>query len=66
MNNPCMTCSLRFESCVGCVKSEAYRRELSDARVKAEAQVLEPVTFTEKIAYAIHRLVHRFLERHNN
>ena len=48
---------------MGCVKSDAYRKELNDARVKAEAQVFEPVTFTEKIAYAIHRLVHRFLHR---
>lgn len=66
MNNPCITCSLRFESCVGCVKRDAYRNELNNAMAKAEAQVLEPVTLTEKIAYAIHRLVHRFLERHNN
>ena len=53
MNNPCITCSLRFKSCVGCVKSDAYRKELNDARVKAEAQVFEPVTFTEKIAKAV-------------
>ena len=66
MNNPCITCSLRFESCVGCVKRDTYIKELNDAMAKAEAQVLEPATLTEKIAYAIHRLVHRFLERRNN